>query len=603
MSDTVPAIGAELSGLSEAHTAEERAFLLDGGALWIAGTESRPGFRVGAGSRVLATVRAEGFGAVANVLLFPGVARRQSVDARGTVLETLVSSPRLPLVVAQWARGGAGNDRAASDRSPHAPGATPEEIVVEIAAPGQGDAPSGDASTGSAGEDGASAHRPIVERHDDHVTVEALGRITAVALSPEPAALDARPRPDGGIRVVFTPSTNGPSSLLVTAGNRDRVRICIGAGRHARAHATQAAAGPQEGLVLRSGVPEIDDGLLWLRSRLAGQARRATSPDPASGLAAMGVGDREVGERLLALGETRSPDHALLAARFASVLGDTGPAARIADHWGRHGPPEGHPLIGLAARSLAEALDHVSHPRLIAELRAMGATRQPPARGERRLPTVGGAGATEVDDERWWQSLLSGDPAPPVASHGRRAVVEAREACARFVTDPDAAWTTWRQLVSSAPEGGRATTTLWDPLPDSDPGAMNRGAPSLAAELLLAVVHGLLGIRADAAVGRLRLAPRLPSHVRSFGVSGIPVGTSSLGMEYRRDAGLHTFELLPERAAVPPLLIFEPSVPGVAEEMRVDGEPADLETVTAEGRTMVPVQLPVDRPRKLEIRT
>lgn len=600
MSDTVPAIGAELSGLSEAHTAEERPFLLDGGALWIAGTESRPGFRVGEGSRVLATVRVEGFGAVANVLLFPGVARRQSVGARGTVLETLVSSPRLPLVVAQWARGGAGNDRAGNDGSPHAPGTTPEEIVVEIAAPGPGDTPSGDAS---AGEDGASACRPIVGRHDDHVTVEALGRITAVALSPEPAAVDTRPRPDGGIRVVFTPSTDGPSSLLVTTGSRDRVRASIDAGRHARAHATQAAAGPREGLTLRSGVPEIDDGLLWLRSRLAGQARRATSPDPALGLAAIGVGDREAGERLLALGETRSPEHALLAARFASVLGDTGPAARIADHWGRHGPPAGHPLIGLAARSLAEALDHVSHPGLIAELRAMGATRQPPARGERRLPTVGGAGATEVDDERWWQSLLSEDPAPPVASHGRRAVVEAREACARFVTDPDGAWTTWRQLLSSAPEGGRATTTLWDPLPDSDPGATNRGAPSLAAELLLAVVHGLLGIRADAAVGRLRLAPRLPSHLRSFGVSGIPVGTSSLGMEYRRDDGLHTFELLPERAAVPPLLVFEPSVPGVVVEMRVDGETADLETVTAEGRTMVPVQLPVDRPRKLEIRT
>ena len=40
-----------------------------------------------------------------------------------------------------------------------------------------------------------------------------------------------------------------------------------------------------------------------------------------------------------------------------------------------------------------------------------------------------------------------------------------------------------------------------------------------------------------------------------------------------------------------------------AEEVRVDGEPAELEMVVAAGRTTVAVQLPVDRPRKVEIRT
>lgn len=615
--DAVQAVGPDLSGLCEARTAEDRAFLVDTGSLWIAGAESRPGFRVGMGRRVLAAVRVEGLGAVANVLLFPGVARRQSVGSRGTVLETLVSSPRLPLVVAQWARRDAGSDES---------GPTPEEIVVELAPPAA-HAPSGatvsehsprgsavlersgsedTASDAPDAEGRASVQRPLVRRHGDHVTVEASGHLTAVALSPAPRAVDAHPRTDGGVRVVFTPSTDAPPSLLVTTGSRERVRTSIAAGRHARAHATQAAAGPQEGLILRSGVPEIDDGLLWLRSRLAAQARRATSPDPGLGLAAIGVGDRDAGERLLSIGETTSAGHALLAARLASVLGDTGPAARVAEHWRRHGSPEAHPLTPLAARSLAEALDHVSHPDLIAGLRAMGAARRPPAIGERRLPTVGGDRTTEVGDEHWWQDLLSGDPSPPVPSDPRRAVVEARESCARFVTDPDGAWATWRRLLSSRSDQGDAPTTRWDPLPDAGPVEArpdDAGESSLTAELLLAVVHGLLGIRADAAVGRLRLAPRLPSHVRAFGVEGIPLGSSDLRMDYRRDGGVQTFELLPGRAAVPPLVIFEPSVPGVVEEVRVDGEPAELEMAVADGRTTIAVQLPVDRPRTLEIRT
>lgn len=594
--DTVQAIGPELSGLCEACAAKDRAFLVDTGPLWVAGRESRPGFRVGMGSRVLAAVQPGDLGAVANVLLFPGVARRQSVGSRGSVVETLVSSPRLPLVVAQWAGSGAGSDES---------GATPEEIVVELAPPAA-HAPSGvTASDTPYGEGRPALHRPVVQRHGDHVTVEASGQLTAVALSPAPGAVRARTRPDGGVRVVFTPSSDAPPSLLVTAGSRERVRASIAAGRHARAHATQASAGPHEGLILRSGVPEIDDGLLWLRSRLAGQARRATSPDPALGLAAIGVGDKAAGERLLAVGEPTSADHALLAARLASVLGDTGPAVRVAEHWKGHGSPEAHPLTALAARSLAEALDHVSHPNLIAGLRDMGAARPPPATGERRLPTVGG-GTTEIGDEVWWQDLLSGDPSPPVPPHPRRSVVEARESCHRFVTDPDEAWTAWRRHLSSPSEHGDAPTTLWDPLPDAGPGGAHpddAGEPSLTAELLLAVVHGLLGIRADAAVGRLRLAPRLPSHVLAFGVEGIPVGRSDLRMDYRRDGGLHTFELLPERAAVPPLVIFEPSVPGVVEEVRVDGEPAELEMVVADGRTTMAVQLPVDRPRTLEIRT
>jgi hypothetical protein len=81
------------------------------------------------------------------------------------------------------------------------------------------------------------------------------------------------------------------------------------------------------------------------------------------------------------------------------------------------------------------------------------------------------------------------------------------------------------------------------------------------------------------------------------------MGTSRISLAYERSRGGHLFTLEPERGGVPPLVVFEPAIPGEVGEVLVDGAPADLAPRTGAGRTVVPVQLPLDGPRTVEIVT
>ena len=74
-------------------------------------------------------------------------------------------------------------------------------------------------------------------------------------------------------------------------------------------------------------------------------------------------------------------------------------------------------------------------------------------------------------------------------------------------------------------------------------------------------------------------------------------------MEYERSGAISRFTLLPEIAAVPPLVVFEPTVHGRIREVRIDGEIADLEPHSAGPMTVVPVQIPLDAPRTIELVT
>ena len=47
-------------------------------------------------------------GAAVNVLLHPGLARRELAGPRGTCLETIVTAPSLPFVAVQWSAAGPG---------------------------------------------------------------------------------------------------------------------------------------------------------------------------------------------------------------------------------------------------------------------------------------------------------------------------------------------------------------------------------------------------------------------------------------------------------------------------------------------------------------
>lgn len=621
--DNVPPIGAGLGGLSHASPAGAISFLAEGERAWVEGMESRPGFRVGTGDVIVASVSPTDVGTAANVLLFPGVVRRDFAGSRGTCVETLLVATALPLVVTQWSSEAGGG---------------PTSIVVELPGP---DAPK------------------AVARHRSVVSVERGPEQLALGLAPDAASIDVGETPDGTVRIVFTPKRSSDGTALVVAyGGKEAVRSAFSAAAHAPAHAVRAASGPNDGILLHTGIAEVDDGVRWLRSRLGGAiARHAMRPGSGPkergrdrerllslGLAAVGVGDRAGAARLLAeagprgrvsrhpgAAEAHGPvrrhppdaERAVVAARFGSVFGDPSHASAIARVWSRGGRAEG-PLHAFAAILLARALDRSEPADLIAALRrraastgevpaardeaprtsgesgTSGAERREDVGGERRLPMAGSVAEAEPergdpsgpDRARWLESLLSGEPAAPAPNDLRASVTEARRACARFRTDPDGAWSAWRGLLSR-PSEATGSRVLWD-----DPRA---GGGSLTVELLDALAYGLLGLDADAPAGRVRIAPRIPSHLTSLAVSGIPVGRCAIRMSYERSGGLYRFELTPEVAPVPPLAVFEPAVRGRVRAIRIDGTDADLDVRMAGDWTIVPSQLPIDGARRIEI--
>ena len=75
------------------------------------------------------------------------------------------------------------------------------------------------------------------------------------------------------------------------------------------------------------------------------------------------------------------------------------------------------------------------------------------------------------------------------------------------------------------------------------------------------------------------------------------------GFEVQYSTELNVSLLNTRVQVVPPLMVFEPSVAGAVESVRVDGEAAGLEVRQSGGRSVVPVQLPVDGVRTLEVVT
>ncbi|MDX1645622.1 MAG: hypothetical protein R3304_00655 [Longimicrobiales bacterium] len=623
----VPRIGVDLAGLCRTSSTVDAPFLAEGRAAWALGRESGSGMRVGIGFDTRAVIEPRGLGTAAATLHFPGVVRRHFVGQRGTCTETLVVGRTLPFVVCQWS-------------SPS--GSLPEAIAVRIRAPGEAD-------DGTPGDD--SSDPPDPKRDGSTVWLESSGGATAVTTVPPTRALQLQ----SGARILVHPAEGEHASLVVASGPTETVRSALAASRHLEGHAVRSACGPVDGLVPHTGVLEIDDGIEWLQARLDAQLHRwisargsrvlsPTSQGPRAsaperdltvlgiGLAAVATGLRDGVERLLSIADEASSSYGLVAARFASVFGDTRFAARAAEAWTAGPPPGQDPLGRLAARLLVNALDHSWHPNEMAGLRAMGLAsasrdagpdRAPlvyggapsdtddptpqPSPGERRLPTLR-AGRRRLQEHvdagdraheaAWWTGLLTSAPLPPLPHGDRSDVQRAREACARFSSDPDGAWVRWRTLLSAPPQHG---ATLWDVPPPEE--ARARPGGSLSAELLLAFSHGLLGVDADAPAGRIRIAPRLPSHVTDFSLGGVRVGRASLRLHYRRDGRRHVFELVPEEASVPPLVLLEPRVDGRIRELRIDGDPADLDLREEGSGTSVPVQLPLDGPRTLEIET
>ncbi len=115
----------------------------------------------------------------------------------------------------------------------------------------------------------------------------------------------------------------------------------------------------------------------------------------------------------------------------------------------------------------------------------------------------------------------------------------------------------------------------------------------------------LLAFRADAPAGRIHLTPALPSHWTGLAVRGLACAATRFDLEYERTEiegrRVDRWILRPTEGAVPSTLILRLPAVHPDPEVRIDGEPAELEIEQRGALRHLPVQLPLDGERRVEI--
>ncbi len=578
---TPAALGGTEAPVVRAAPAGSLPFLLEGERVAVTGTErgGAAAFRI-VGTLVASALRTDA-GPAANVVVGPATLRRELHGGRGSVIEHLLALPALPLVAAQW---------SAPPGAPELPG-----LVLEITL-----------------LPGAAAVRYRVDGDGVRAVEEGSEHGVDVTVHPTPEEWSAVEEEGGGVRARARVRGAPRVTLLLAAGTPREIERALAAAPHLAAHEIRAAASADPGkvdtLVVRSGVPEIDDAVLWATTRVQGAVRRTGSAEPEAifwtGVGALACGDFAVGRSAVGRldeAEAGGPLTTLLAARHALASGDQAaalerlaalPPERLAEL--RGAGPEAWRGWPAALSTLADALRHATAESDLDALRAEAAREPAAAGGGLRLPM---AGADTAHGRSWPGYLLGGAGAPRPRARPDGGAPEALAAWTAFAAGrSEEAWTSWRRTLSAGMAGGAGGRGAWD----RGPGEGEAAAPG-AGVLLATLVHGLLGIAPDAPAGRLRVAPVLPVHLRSFEVRNLRVAEARIGMEYRREGGAHLFRLEPVGGRVPVMAVLEPSLPFRPERVRVDGAHADLER-SAEGvRTRIAVQLPLDATRTLEV--
>ncbi|MEX2611893.1 MAG: hypothetical protein WEA24_18365, partial [Gemmatimonadota bacterium] len=168
---------------------------------------------------------------------------------------------------------------------------------------------------------------------------------------------------------------------------------------------------------------------------------------------------------------------------------------------------------------------------------------------------------------------------------------------------PPAPWAAWAVCGAGATDAWlKAAGRPGDAGPGAWRGAGHPDGAAAAAGVLLGFVHGVLGARPDATRQRLVLRPVLPAAWTRLEVAGLPLGDAAVTLSYTRRGGVHRFEVEAEAGAVPPQLVLEPALPGTGvRAVRMDGAAAELDARRAGERLVVPVQVPLDGPRVLEV--
>ena len=584
---SIPPLNPALPGLCIAQPALAEPFLLEGERVRFVGSQTRSGgqalFRdTGGSAGMTAGIRPDALGHAANLVLYPGVSRRDFTGSRGSAVESVVAARTLPFLA--WQLSGSAADGA--------------RIHLDLATPH----PS-----------------PDVQAHADGLVLLADGQELRLQITPAPAGIEVVDS-GGGVTASITLIGDTTHTLVLASGTPSETERATRAARHLSGHALRATQAAEHTLRAVTGVEAVDDGLAWALSRSGGLVAERPTAALGLGLAAIAFGHRTTADAALSRLQTSDLVGAgLLAAQIGSTTGDTGPAADIAGRLLGEGSAVADERLGLTALSLADALQYGATSEVLAALRALGAqarhashltpanssaTTTPSPTGGISLPMAGGSSThvpVDASASSWLRDLLSGDPGVPALVEDVRSS-RARRAASAFRSEPDRAWADWRAVLDEGLVRGPAGPATWDDL-TSLPALhdQNMDRPAATGELILAFVHGMLGLSPDAPVGRLRLAPRIPEHLTRFAAEGIPIGEGTIRMAYERSGAEVLFTLEPERIGVPPLLVFEPSVSGEARSVEVDGAAAELDLRSDTGRTVVPVQLPLDSPRTVRI--
>jgi hypothetical protein len=123
------------------------------------------------------------------------------------------------------------------------------------------------------------------------------------------------------------------------------------------------------------------------------------------------------------------------------------------------------------------------------------------------------------------------------------------------------------------------------------------------AMAIVPLVYGLLGVVPDAPRHRLGLRPQLPAAWNDLQVQNLRLGDNTVALTYKGRKPWHTFRLRQEQGGYPLTVAFQPAVPaGALLEARVDGRTARLQPRPFGERTLVPVQLVLDREREIALR-
>ena len=574
----VPRLLGPSDTLTHAGLARPRPFLLAVAGASARGVESRAVDGVELGGVLLLGRLAVAGASYGNVLFAPGQARRELAGLGAALFETLLITP--DGLIGQWTR---------------APGVVAEEARLELALPG-----SSWRAEGS------------FFRADDGHGVRLIQVLPAPVWSVRAGAGELM------VTAAAAAGEDAPLLMLVTTAG-DAVAAEARLERLARARETLAEARLIElrtrRLAIRTGVDELDDGLAWAVARV--DAASGPGGDPVHELA---IGEpppcdpdsRRAWTALGALASgSRSPPFLPTGSHMGVVA-----RARAAAWRGKRIASTRLPALSVDAPAPAAAQDIARCAALLAIADAVepweGRERADALRAQARLSGAGRSALVGGHGVRF--PTLGAFPSagePHAAALAAALELPGRPRYTPPTADPPPgllrALTAWACFNEGELDRGFALFRrhLADGFADGV-GLWTDGArihdPAAAALVPLVLLDGLLGARADAHYGRLRLAPRLPPHWTRLSVSGIIIGDATVRMDYEGTGGTHHFRLVQESGAVPLMLVFEPILAvATGAPVRVDGRTAELDALAVGKRVQVRIQMPLDRERSVTV--